>query len=203
MKNKKKVLLISLLAVFIVAAAGITFARYQSKGVGEDTFKVAKWAVKVNTVDITPAAITPFTTDITWTNADNVVEGYIAPGMTGTASIVINPEGSQVAMNYWLDVETDLTGNDNISIKSVKVGDIDLPKVEAVGDPHEGMYAGTIALPTTGAMTATETQTAVVTLEWEDKNTDDANAADTATGVAADGLDKTLTVNVIVEQKVD
>lgn len=224
MSKKKIGLLAFVLVAFISISIVGTFARYRSEGAGNGSAKVAKWAVKVNGTSIAAATETTFDAEITWTGNSNVVSTFVAPGMSGTANVEIDPDGAQVAMNYWIDVDTTALANPNFEVTDVTVGGNGLTKValgtcaggagetetECTGnsgiwtpstDPHAGEYTGTIALPVTGDMTADEKVTAAVTITWVDGNDATSNAADTTMGIA--GGTKTIPITVTVEQKID
>ena len=98
--SAKKWTLIVLIIFVLVAVIGGTYSRYSSEGSGTGTATVAKWAIKINTVDITPAAATTF--DITFNEVpnDDVVDGKIAPASRLYADFVVDPTGSEDAIDY-------------------------------------------------------------------------------------------------------
>lgn len=125
MDNKKKKTLIVVLLLVAVLGVGAysTYARYQSRGQGTGGATVAAWAVKVNNTSITAAETTPFTQEIVWpTDNENVKAGLIAPGIRGNAIVDIDPTDSQVAMNYWIKIDSEDLSNDNIVVSSLTVG---------------------------------------------------------------------------------
>lgn len=113
-KNSAMVRIVAILAVtmmFTLCFVGGTFAKYTSSSTGTDSATVAKWDIKVNSVNI--ATTDTFTFDLfkTITDSDlssaetdmNPVDGtIIAPGTSGKFDIVIKND-SQVNATYAID----------------------------------------------------------------------------------------------------
>ena len=113
-KNSAMVRIVAILAVtmmFTLCFVGGTFAKYTSFSTGTDSATVAKWDIKVNSVNI--ATTDTFTFDLfkTITDSDlssaetdmDPVDGtIIAPGTSGKFDIVIKND-SQVNATYAID----------------------------------------------------------------------------------------------------
>lgn len=113
-KNSAMVRIVAILAVtmmFTLCFVGGTFAKYTSSSTGTDSATVAKWDIKVNSVNI--ATTDTFTFDLfkTITDSDlssaetdmDPVDGtIIAPGTSGKFDIVIKND-SQVNATYAID----------------------------------------------------------------------------------------------------
>lgn len=200
---KKKNVVITMIILMIIALGAYfianTYAKYSSTATGSGTVSVAKWAVKLNTEDITQEE----TFDLTFTQVknDNVVAGKIAPGTQMYADLVIDPAGSEVSMNYQLSLG-DLSDTPVTVVKVVPCnvdaqGKVTEGKDALVAD-EGGNYKGTISLKDQKALTSKEAVTVRVYVEWA--NADANNATDTATGIEAGSL--TIPVDVTVSQLV-
>ena len=85
---------------------GGTLAKYTSEAKGTGKATVAQWKVtfKANDTEIKSETLT-FDLKDTGTNKDNVKDGLIAPGSTGSIPIEIDASGSEVAtkLTYTID----------------------------------------------------------------------------------------------------
>ena len=105
-KNSAMVRIVAILAVtmmFTLCFVGGTFAKYTSSSAGTDSATVAKWDIKVNSVNI--ATTDTFTFDLfkTITDSDlSSAETDMTPGTSGKFDIVIKND-SQVNATYAID----------------------------------------------------------------------------------------------------
>ncbi len=155
-KNTIKLIMLALvlitLCLFFISG---TYARYASSASGTGSAVVAKWAVKINTVDI--VANDSFTVTFSEVANDNVVNDKIAPGSRLYADFVIDPTGSEVAVDYNF-----VLGAITASAGSVPTG----VAVEKVCYVNSGVDGNTIALSDgkyTGTTIPLESQTAAMT----------------------------------------
>ena len=170
MKGNKKVLAVAILLLLVVVSVG-TYAIYASSATGDATVNAAAWRVKVGSTDIVEN--NSFTlSDIDFTGQGSVNTSgnpnKIAPGSTGTLTILIDADGSEVPVDYQVELGTMQGGSNNFSITA-----------------HSGSsLTGTIAYSATdGAME----QTVVLDVTWtgaandgSEKNTSDTNLEGTA-----------------------
>lgn len=200
-----------------VALIGGTYSRYTSTGTAAVSADIAKWSVKIGETDI---STTSQTVDTTFQYSENafVAGGLLAPGRTGYVDIVLDPSGSEVAIDYTLAINTTAvqnaleTGSDSkfkITGASYKFGTGgDLTNVTP--DPETGLVKIQQSLAQVTNQ-ATENRKVYVTLNLEWDNDNDAhNASDTKEGVAsysvnADPNRKSITipVNVTATQHID
>ena len=146
-----------------------------------------------------------------------MVDGKIAPNSLLYADFVIDPTGSEVAIDYSFSLGSITSnGSETIPTSRLKVADVRLissSSVDATNDHSEGtqltgssgVYTGTINLnPATGtqnsALTASEAQTVRVYIQWQETNVTADNTADTAVGIESPTL--TMTVTGTATQKV-
>ena len=193
--SAKKWTLIVLIIFVLVAVIGGTYSRYVSTGSGTGTAEVAKWAIKINDVDITPAAASTFTITFNEVDNDDVVDGKIAPASELYADFVVDPTDSEVAVDYEFEL-----GNVTPEITDLEVDRV----VASVGTTYDEngtaatltedgrKYSGTIELADQDtALTSAEAVTVRVYLKWS--NTETNNATHTATGVTAPEISMTVT----------
>lgn len=186
-KRKIMVITLALALVLCLYYVSSTYAKYASSATANSTVDVAKWAIKLGTVDIT--ASSDFTNQLTLSpDASTYVSaGKIAPSTTASGSFIIDPTGAEVAMKYTIEIGTlSYDGNEqpNFVVKSVKAGG------EAITATN-GVYTGTISLSEVEKGTTVEIE---VTVEWESTS----DTADTAVGLESGTL--TVPVTVTVEQ---
>lgn len=197
---KTMIIVLMLVAVGLYFISG-TYARYTGTASGTGTINVAKWAVKVNDKDATASDAT---FDLTFTEVENnnVVDGYIAPASKLYADFVIDPAGSQVAVDYSfvLGNITASTGDVPTTIKVSKVVPVTSTGEGSALTASEGTYKGTINLAIqTAALTTDNAVKIRVYIEWE--NSESSNSTDTTVGTTAPIL--TMTVNATVQQHID
>lgn len=101
-KSVKIVLFVALLLNVGVSLGGMyTNAKYTSTIDGQASASVAKYVFNVNANDSYNATDTIENLTLAQTcNANTLVNGKIAPGTSGSFDIVINAEGSDVAIKY-------------------------------------------------------------------------------------------------------
>lgn len=197
--RKIAIVTLMLLVVCMYFVAG-TYAKYTWKGTATGSVAVAKWQVGLGSSQES-------TTDVTFTveNNTNVATGKIAPGCTAKADIVVNPNGSEVSVDYKFKVDaTKLPAGINMSVSSVTVDG-----EEATKDGE--WYKGTIALDGKEKLTDEDQKTVTVSVTWTDDGTtlDSVNADgygkndDTLEGIKADAARQiTIPVTVLMEQHV-
>ena len=153
MKKERIIKLIILILILCVLYLTIrsAYSRYTSKAFAVVEKGLAQWVIKVNNTDITKNYTEPteFVIDSfvwDWGEGSHVAEGKVAPGMTGTFEIEIDPTDTQVAYEYFVEIgkpEVNLlhgTTNDiSIVLDSVKLNgeDVELESKEVYVDTGE------------------------------------------------------------------
>ena len=129
MKGNKKFLVIALLLLFVAVSFG-TYAIYSSSASSSTTVSTANWVIKVNTQDIVTSDTFTFgASDVDWTGATHSkVSGKIAPGDSGTITVLLDATGSEVDVDYTVTLGTvTSTGtgtNSNFSVAAATPGDL-------------------------------------------------------------------------------
>lgn len=102
MKGNKKILVIAVL-LLMISVSFTTYAIYKSSATGSATINTANWVVSVGGTNIVEN--NEFTLgNITWNGTTNGKNNKIAPGDSGTVSIVIDADGSEVDVDYAITV---------------------------------------------------------------------------------------------------
>lgn len=189
----RKYTVLALVVFAIIAVIGGTYSRYSSTGKANATVEVAKWAVKLNGTNISSATGT-VTPTLTYAENSNVAAKKLAPGRSATFDIELDPTGSEVAIDYTLEIAA-LTGITNSSSTIAVTG---ATYVIGTGDSATATITNdTISIPETLAdVQANKKVTVTVTVTWT--NGDD--AADTDNGVEADPI--TVPVTVTAQQHI-
>ena len=179
-KSVKNGILLAVLLVFIIAIIGSTYSRYVSTGTAETTGEIAKWNVKIGNTNLSEVENFELTArSVAGISNENVSENKLAPGQTlVTDSLVVNPAGSEVAIDYILSVgEVETQGfNTNSTIEATKIM-ATLDGAEAV---EVGLVDGKYTFyETLEDVLAGKKATFVAHISWTDEGN---NTADTENG---------------------
>ena len=170
--NKKLLIVIALL--LIVGLSISTYALYKSSATGEASATVADWKVKVNTTSI--VTNNEFTiSDINWETNDNVKSGLIAPGSTGTLTLLIDATDSETSVNYSINADTTELSNDNFTLTAATGSSL------------------------TGSVAYGETKSVTLNITWDADDSTDSNTAD----MALKGSNIKIPITVTATQKIN
>lgn len=191
--NKKKlkkflIILTMLMFSFTIYKISRTYALLESNTQSKITKEIGKWNIKLNEEDITNG----YTQDIIINNFlmsenANVKEGKLAPGVSGSLEIVLDPQDTEVSVRY--DISLGDIGKEQIKLSSVEL-------IEGAGElvkTAEETYSGIMNLSEITNKTAKAT--IKLTVLWE--NNEDNNEEDTAIGTKKRyNLEIPITINV-------
>lgn len=199
-KNVKQVMLVLMLLVVGLYFVSGTYARYASTATGTATTAVATWAAKVNSNDMTTTE--KFTLNFTEVPNENVVDGKIAPSSQLYTELVIDPTGSEVAMDYSIklgDLVSDGASIENkVEISAIKIGTetylySELPEVNG-----ERVLTGTIELESQSApISEASKESVVIYVEWFDNGSEDPADANNVSDTELGGAAPTITMDVV------
>lgn len=199
----KRGIFIALVLVLLVYIIGSTYARYTNTTTSTGKVTVAKWAVTINDDDMPTTA----TQDVTFVLDDNeyVSDGVIAPARSGHFDIVLDPTGSQVAIDYKIKCATTAltTATNGITDPASKIS-VTGAKYwigEVTGDGTTATLTGdgVKIFEQLSDVEAGKAVTLRITVEW-DNDSDNQNTHDTANGIAADEI--TIPVTVTAQQHI-
>ena len=129
MKGNKKFLAIALLLLLVAVSFG-SYAIYKSSASGTTTVSTANWVIKVNTQDIVTSDTFTFSaSDVDWSGATHSkVSGKIAPGDSGTITVLLDATGSEVDVDYTISLgtvtSTGTGSNNNFSVAAAVPTDL-------------------------------------------------------------------------------
>ena len=198
----KKGILVAVMIVCLVALIAGTYARYSSTGTANVSASIAKWHIELNDTNISTASQTVSVPLIYATN-EYVANGKLAPGRTATLTLEIDPTGSEVAVDYTFDIDSDAIA-EALELNSTSA--ITLTGATYTVGSGEAQTAtinnGIISLSESlSDVEAGKAVTVVVTLAW-DNASDANNSSDTLEGVASyntqETTGKTITIPVTV-----
>ena len=184
----KKIWILSALIMLLITLYQINsaYAKYstEAQGIVEET--IGAWIVKVNDTNIaTEANVENFTIDaLTYNSNDYVLEGKIAPGLSGYFDVTIDATEASVAVRY--DVTIDFSKLDlSDSIKFTKLVTVvdGVESEEGITQTEESTYTGVVTLDD---ISAGKTNTLRVYLSWEDDGTGVNDEADSVLGTTKD-----------------
>ena len=112
-KNSKvKIVIFLLIIVALVAIVGFAYARYVTRLNGTTTADIAQWSFKVNGKTNENFVIDLATTRTGVTQEAEVQEGYIGPGTAGAFELVLDATGSDVSLEYDINLNVDYSNNE-------------------------------------------------------------------------------------------
>ena len=173
---KKFLIILTMLAFcFTLYQISTTYALLQSETNSSIVQEIGKWNIKLNESDITnglsqEVVIDNFSVD----ENVNVKSGKIAPGVTGSLEIVLDPVDTQVAVRF------------DVSFESIEDEQIELVSIEKIDGTSEivktgaNTYSGIMNLSEITNKTAKTTIKIVI--KWE--NNEDNNESDTIIGTS-------------------
>ena len=194
----KKMVLVAIILITVVALISGTYSRYTNTVNGTATLDVAKWSVKIDGTQMNDITKTlPVT--LTYAPNDYVSANKIAPGRSATFTLVIDPTDSEVAIDYTVAIGA-VTGLTNTGSAFALTSATYTVDGRTAQNATINAGAGTINLTESLAdVEAGKKVTVVGTITWD--NAADANStADTANGLADPS--PTVAVTVTAQQHI-
>ena len=191
-KNLQKVLFLLMMCVFALLIYKIIdiYAVFHSEVEANVKLENGVWNITVNGTQITTGVETEFEVNlISTTENEHVKPGTLAPGLSGTFEMAINPEDTNVSVRYDITLNQDELGDTNLQIKSIKEVENNYQLIKT----GENMY--------TGIMPLQDIQNGIIhkiqmEIEWIDDGLN--NEADSELGKdGAQPLQIPITVHVI------
>lgn len=173
-KNARKLLILVCLCIILLLIYGAAriYALFHSELYAKVQLKNGTWNIVVNGTDITTGTDVKFVIDnVLAQENEHVKPGNLAPGLTGTFKISIDPKDTDVSIRYDVSLDEGELTNSNIQIKSIKETQEgnELVKID------KNTYSGIIALE---KIKAGDTNEITVEVEWiEDENNNEPDIA--------------------------
>ena len=177
-KNLQKVLFLLMMCVVILLIYKIIdiYAVFHSEVGANIQFVNGVWNISVNGTQITKGTEAQFIIDqITTTENNHVKPGTLAPGLSGSFDVLINPEDTNVSVRYDVTLNQEDLGSSNLKIKSI----LEIQNGYELIKTAENTY--------TGIMTLQEIQNGIihklrVEVEWADDGSNDENDTELGKG---------------------
>lgn len=190
-KNLQKVLVFVMMCIFALLIYKIIdiYAVFHSDVEANVQLKNGVWNITVNGTQITTGVETQFIVDqITTTENNHVKPGTLAPGLSGSFTMAISPEDTNVSVRYDITLNQEELGDYNLKIKSIHEIENNYQLIKT----DENKY--------TGIMTLEEIQKGIIhkiqmEVEWVDDGLN--NESDTELGKITEVLQIPITVHVI------
>ena len=192
-KTIVKLLLLALIIVSLVISAYNvinSYAVFYSEMSGQSGESLARWNIIINNTDITNGTTQNFTIDNLYIEENqNVEPNKIAPGVTGSFDIVIEPVDTQVSVRYDIFIDTSLLPS-NVILDSVAETAVN----NTIKQTAAHMYTGVIPV---ASIVSGYKNDIKMTFSWVNDETN--NASDTTIGTIF-GVELRIPIKVIVTQ---
>lgn len=145
MKNSKKLFLLLIMCIGILLIYKVIniYALFQSEMKGNVELDNGVWNIIINGDKITTGVDSEFVIDRIDTTQNNYVKpGKLAPGLSGSFEIGINPENTNVSVRYDVTLNQEELGGSNLTIKSIKEVETGYQLIKTA----ENTYTGIIPL---------------------------------------------------------
>lgn len=176
-KNLKKILFLLIICVFVLLVYKIIqiYAVFHSELEAIVKLENGTWNITVNGTKISTGVEEQFSINqISTTQNSHVKPDKLAPGLSGSFEIVINPENTNVSIKYDITLNEEELGDTNLKIKSVQ----EIDNEEQLIKTEENTYTGIIPLEDINNGVKHRIK---VEIEWEDVAT--GGEKDTTIGV--------------------
>lgn len=120
--NKGFLIIAFLFLIVFIFQVLDTYGIFESNTSTDVSSDIAKWQILVNSSDITGETNTFNISNVNWTTSTGVVPGKAAPGLSAYFEILIDPTGSEVAIEYEIFLDFLNLENEQIVLTSITDG---------------------------------------------------------------------------------
>ena len=133
---KKKVINISIICILTLIATmiGIAYAKYVTTLHGKAEVKIASWSFKVNGQSSENFTINLADTRTGAQQQANVEDGFVGPGTSGVFKIIIDGTGSEVSIEYDINMDIDVQNNEKFPKNLIFYSDSEMENAIYHGD---------------------------------------------------------------------
>lgn len=140
MNKKIKFILLVLILILSILIISSTYSKYTAEADAVINRDIAAWIIKVNDTDITVKPKSSDTTnttnttgdaidvgsvtfkitgdDVKWDESSHTAEGKVAPGMKGYFYLRIDPEKTQTALKYTINIDIGNISDEHINFRT-------------------------------------------------------------------------------------
>lgn len=207
MNKKIKIILLILILILLVLIISFTYSKYTAEAGATIKRDIASWVIKVNDTDITVnpsgTASTTFNitgADVKWEENTHTAEGKVSPGMKGYFYLRIDPQNTQTALKYTIDIDIESISGEQINFRTNNISEENKKelKIKTVGK-NSTLQRIKLLDEIKSDDTKIRIDTIKVEIEWVDNAADaESNDLDTKVGeVYGKKIQIPVTVNVI------
>lgn len=168
-KSKKRlsrfVLFYSFISLILIFYS--SFARYTTITEGTQTAEIANWKIKINGTNISNnETLSKIITLVPDSTNQTTKDNKIAPGKSGYFDIIINPEGTDVSIEYTITI-----GTTNLP-SGITLTNYEIVETSISQTLTDNIITGEIALAdTTQQLTSSDTKTIRIYWSWDENDT--------------------------------
>ena len=174
MKNRKskKILLVIIFSILLILVIAYSimkiYAVFHSEVFANAKLEKGIWNIFINNEQVKKGTDTVFIIDkINTTQNPNVKPGNIAPGLTGSFEIEINPTNTDVAIRYDITLNQEELKNSSLRIKSIYEGE---EQENSLTQTDENTFTGIIPLE---EIKVGKKKLVKIEVEWTDDRAND------------------------------
>lgn len=172
MKNRKKIFILIIIIILILLIYELIhiYAVFHSEIGADVKFTNGTWNIIVNGTQISKGVETEFVIDkISTTQNEHVENNKLAPGLSGSFSITINPENTDVSVIYDITLNKEKLTNSKLSIETIKETQVG----NTLTQTGEDTYTGIIPLEEVKKGTTNKIEMTVQWIDDENNNEND------------------------------
>ena len=191
--------IVILILFALVVILGGTFSRYSDTANGTAEIDFAKWSVKINGTQMNAISSGELPITLSYVSSDYVSENKLAPGGSANFTLEIDPTGSEVAVDYEIQIGA-VSGLSNNG-SEIKLSSATY-KIGSGAEQNATISSGSGTISFTEGLADVEAGkkvTVVGTIIWDNDN-DSNNAADTENG--RNDPTPTATVEITAKQHI-
>ena len=116
--NIKAMLYIGALILVVASVYLIkeTYAVFETTGTGTADFSIGSWVINLNSIDISSGQTVSFSINsFNYSDSSHLANGVIAPGRSGYFDLILDPDGTDVAVRYDITLDMEQEYADNIT----------------------------------------------------------------------------------------
>jgi len=117
--NKGFLIIAFLFLVILTLQVLDTYGIFESNTSTDVSSNIAKWQILVNNSNVTGETNTFNISNVNWETNSGVIPGKAAPGLSAYFEIIIDPTGSEVAIEYEIFLDFLNLNNEKITLTSI------------------------------------------------------------------------------------
>lgn len=133
MNKKIKIILLIIILILLVLIIKSTYSKYTAEAEATIERYVAGWVIKVNDTDITvkdenatddSVTFNITGSDVVWEENGHTTEGKVSPGMKGYFYLRIDPQNTQTAIKYTININVVNVTDEHIDFRINAISEV-------------------------------------------------------------------------------